>query len=211
MDCQKVYHSLSAYLHKELLPNVRVEIDEHLRSCHVCRQYLAALKQISRATVDMADTRAPAGIEENVLNAIFKYEIEERKWEAFKSREKLKPRWMLGFSLALSSLVLFLGTVFSSNLISPPQYANSQSENLVRAEAGEFDKADLVLDDPREYIKIVQDLSGDQILVFENYNTLSGTGKGPQRDGIDTIPVSPQYPGDAVRSNMVKTSNQIVF
>ncbi|MBD3168195.1 MAG: hypothetical protein GF307_01850 [candidate division Zixibacteria bacterium] len=206
MDCQKAYQNLSAYLHKELLPNIRVELDEHLKECPYCRKRLDALKQINMATAELNCLKAPDNIVENVLNAVYEYEDKQRRKEAFSTREKYRPRFMFGFSLGISAALLILGVFFTGGMFNNRQLADTRSLAVPGAADEPFDKADLVMDNPSEIIKMVQNWDGERYVIVNNQLNYPEV----ENRAIDTVYYSP-YDNNSYNGNMVKTGSEIVF
>ncbi|GEM_PF-751716 len=169
MDCRKVYRNLSAYLDNTLPPNIQVEVSEHLKGCSACRRRLEVFQRVANSASEMGNLKAPDDMEERVLTAISQYEYKQRKREAFKLKERVKPRWMLGFSFAVSAAVILMGFLFSSTIFTPDLKMQLADDLGISPEkiSTDFNKSDLVLDNPGEVIKVVQDLQGNSYLLVK--------------------------------------------
>ena len=208
MDCQKAYRNLSAFLDKSLPPTIQVQVGEHLESCPECRKRLNVFERILNVSPELNNLQAPDNLEEIVLSAVDRYEAKRRKREAFKFREGARPRWMLGFSLAISSAIILIGLVFSSNLLTPHTQLANNSANSVNGNMTAFDKSDLVLDSPGDIIKVVQDLHGDRYIMVRSEAPFYKSSE-MARNTINSSSRSSST--SAENPYLVKTGAEIVF
>lgn len=203
MDCRKVYHRLSAYLDKVLLPPERVQVDEHLRSCDACRKRLDMFQRISATAQELNDLNAPSDVENNVLNAINEYEVEVNRRRAFKDKERFNPRWMFGLSFGVSTAIIIIGIALTTGIFSgQTQYADNAGV-IPAADTRSFDKSELLLDELGGVVRVVQDLQGDRYIVSRSNDFYYQTGTSQS----DTISGSPSSGNGA----MMSVGAEIIF
>ncbi|MBD3234665.1 MAG: hypothetical protein GF315_13145 [candidate division Zixibacteria bacterium] len=203
MDCRKVYHRLSAYLDKDLLPPDRVQVDEHLRSCDACRKRLDMFRRISVTAQELNELNAPSDVESNVLNAINEYEIGVNRKRAFRDKERFNPRWMFGLSFGVSTAIIIIGIALTTGIFSGQTQYVDNSGVLPAAETGSLDKSELLLDDLDGVVRVVQDLQGDRYIVsrFNDFYYRTGTSQ------TDTLYTSPSTGNEA----MMSVGAEIIF
>jgi hypothetical protein len=170
---------------------------------------LEAMSKIIKTSEEMNELKAPEMLEENVLNAIADYE-NEKKRKAQKSGHT-KPRWAFGLSLGTSAAIIFLAFMFSSRFFQPA-VSISQTENIdpgVSART-EINKSDLVIDNPNEIIRIVQDLKSDRYIIAKSRDRFTPP-TGDMKAGDTVYFTQPPFNSTQNNSNIVKTGSEIIF
>jgi len=78
MNCQKIKKLLNPYIDKTLDANMTKQVDEHLKTCSVCREEHLKLKKIVSAlnSISIQPTSAPADFTQNLMAKISREEIQ---------------------------------------------------------------------------------------------------------------------------------------
>ncbi|MCP4631820.1 MAG: hypothetical protein GY855_02760 [candidate division Zixibacteria bacterium] len=169
------------------------------------------MRKIIKTSEEMNDLKAPETLEEDVLNAIERYESEKKKQKADKLKGWTQPKWAFGLSLGTSAAIIFLGFMFSSRFFQPAvNLSQTGVEVSTSASETDFNKADLVIDNPGEIIRIVQDLQADRYIIAKSSDRFS---KSPEDlKAVDTIYFTqPPFQSTENNSNIVKTGAEIIF
>jgi Putative zinc-finger len=123
MRCDDLHDDLSAWIDGELNADDRARVTAHLQSCRDCREYVAALQNISSLVGALPAPRAPASVTQTAIR-----QVGAMTWRGAGARpRRLLFAWplpVLGVGLAglavAFALAMFIGR---------PEFANSPSEN----------------------------------------------------------------------------------
>jgi len=69
-DCQRIEGLLEDYLEKDLVPDERERVAEHLRGCESCRGMLESLRFMSAHLRELPDPEPPDGFDSGVLSRL---------------------------------------------------------------------------------------------------------------------------------------------
>jgi len=70
IDCYRVLGELSDYLEADLQPQLRLEIEKHLRECNHCKAVYDGLKNVVRLLGDEKVIELPEGFSERLYKRI---------------------------------------------------------------------------------------------------------------------------------------------
>jgi hypothetical protein len=168
MSCQETQQSLSLYVDDELALPARVQCEEHLRECPVCRAELTELRAISRGLATMARPQPPADLVSSISDAL---QIEA----AARARQPVLPlgvrlaRWLrprlMPYTVGSFASVLLFGVMF--NALRPHMRALNEAAIAAReAEASSYKITYLGTEGPNIYEPITPELFAAQRAPF---------------------------------------------
>ena len=112
MLCEETSNLLSQYIDDALSLPVRVEVDNHLNGCPVCRAEAAELRALSRSLQQLTRPLAPAGLAESINDALTIEAAASRQINKTRFRHRvalwLEPRLMPYGVGSLASMILFV-------------------------------------------------------------------------------------------------------
>jgi anti-sigma factor RsiW len=120
INCLEVQENLSAWLDRELAPEVMAQVEHHLESCALCRREAARLEALEQA-LGALPMPLPQGLPEKVRARL------------------VRPRWRWRQSLALAAALvvgIYLGGTLARDFYAQPQ---TQAQNSFNTEVASLE------------------------------------------------------------------------
>ena len=106
-ECRQMRQMLSRYIDGELLEQEKHELERHLKLCPSCRSVLSAYENIAAATAE-SQKEPPVNFAANVMDAIKKLPVDEKRSVPDKTRRKTIKTVAVTFAAAAACLALVL-------------------------------------------------------------------------------------------------------
>jgi len=170
MNCQKILKLLNPYIDKTLDADTTQQVEEHLKTCSVCREEHLKLKQIISALNSISPQPAPADFTQSIMAKISQKEIQiQSSWmDRLKKRISIPRRsFRLVGAAAVAALIVFFAFTFIFNTPDTYPICSAEVQFSLRISDG---KAHTVA------------IAGD----FNGWNPQENLLEDPEGDGIWT-------------------------
>jgi len=172
MNCQKIKKLLNPYIDKTLDTATAQHVDEHLKTCSVCREEHLKLKQVASVlnSISIQPTLAPADFTKNIMAKISREEIQiQSSWMGRLKKQVSIPRlsFRLAGAAAAAALIVFFSFTFIFNAPDTPSICSAEVQFSLR------------ISDTKAHTVAI---AGD----FNDWSPQANTLKDPEGDGIWT-------------------------
>jgi len=172
MNCQKIKKLLNPYIDKTLDTATAQQVDEHLKTCSVCREEHLKLKQVASVlnSISIQPTLAPADFTKNIMAKISREEIQiQSSWMGRLKKQVSIPRlsFRLAGAAAAAALIVFFSFTFIFNAPDTPSICSAEVQFSLR------------ISDTKAHTVAI---AGD----FNDWSPQANTLKDPEGDGIWT-------------------------
>jgi len=111
MNCHKIKELINDYIDQTIPAENSKKIEEHLKSCHSCKEEYLSLKEVVTALNDLPQVSPPQDFTQNIMSRIFKDQIRIHPyWLSYLKRGIFAPRssFRLTGRVALTTAVIIL-------------------------------------------------------------------------------------------------------
>lgn len=170
MNCQKIKKLLNPYIDQILDVESTQQVDEHLKSCSVCREEYSKLKQVIFSLNSLSPQPAPENLTKNVMAKIFQKEIQiQTSWMDHLKKRISIPQF--SFRLVSGAIAVALVVFFAFTFI-----FNTPDTSLICSAEVQFS---LKINDNKAHTVAI---AGD----FNGWNPQANILEDPEGDGIWT-------------------------
>jgi hypothetical protein len=170
MNCQKIKKLLNPYIDQILDAESTQQVEEHLKSCSVCREEYLKLEQIVSAVNSLLPQSAPADFTQSIMAKISQKEIQiQTSWMDHLKKRISIPRFsfrLVGGAIAVAVFVFFAFTFIF----------NTPDTSLICSAEVQFS---LKINDNKAHTVAI---AGD----FNGWNPQANILEDPEGDGIWT-------------------------
>ncbi len=115
MNCQKIKKLINPYIDQILDAESTQQVEEHLRSCSVCREEYLKLKQVIFSLNSLSPQATPENLTENIMAKISQKEIQiQTSWMDLLKKRISIPRFSFRL-IGAAALVVFFAFTFIFN------------------------------------------------------------------------------------------------